>query len=60
MRQMSSKFELADAATASKKVLPEQILSLTWLTFDLGVKTVPEQSVPTWTAPYPAIIREPS
>ena len=47
MRQMSSKFELADAATASKKVLPELTLCITWLTFDLGVKTAQEQSVLT-------------
>jgi hypothetical protein len=47
MRLMSSKFDLADAATASNKVLPELTLSVTWLTFDLGVKTVPEQSALT-------------
>ena len=47
MRQMSSKFELADAATASNKVLLELTVSVTWLTFELGVKTVPEQSALT-------------
>jgi hypothetical protein len=44
---MSSKFELADAATASNKVLPELTLFVTWLTFDPRVKTVPDQSALT-------------
>jgi hypothetical protein len=47
MRQTSSKFELADAATASNKVLLELTRSVTWLTFDRGVKTVSEQSAVT-------------
>ena len=47
MRQKSSKFELADTATAINEVFSELTMSVTRSPYDLGAKTVPEQTAVT-------------